>query len=398
MRDTAGEMPTLPKYPMSQFPIPLSSSLKTEHCTLANFMRSEPDRATFYRCDPIFRCVAYIAQSPADQGQPAAPPENPGIRVIIPQCRGFRPLVRGCGVIGRVRVDRRWVGGRRDGDRPKNRGRSTVSAVVAEEQLFVLTPWTDDCAVGGLRHTDGVTTVLAEARPDHQQSAVGAAMEERAVGDKFPFRDRACPWCVGGLEEGDRLADALGPVRLHAHGAHHAIADLHPFVAIDQPVVAIAVDPRGAIKTALFGWRIGGVRYRAERAAGFFCSQHLSAASAFATIERDEEKPVIAKAVDLRRPDFLAAPETGFGSRENTLGFGPVRQITAAIRFNPDADLVVEQPVAALRVEMVEARVAIRDDERIPHADVGEFERIRFYPIVRSAGCRPSRGTMVIGF
>ena len=67
-----------------------------------------------------------------------------------------------------------------------------------------------------------------------------------------------------------------------------------------------------------------------------------------------------------RRP----APETFLRSHEHLLRLRSMNEIAAAIDLDAEIRVVIERAVSALRVEIIHS--ALRQDERITHADVGE--------------------------
>src|SRR5210317_833106 len=96
----------------------------------------------------------------------------------------------------------------------------------------------------------GATLFAGETCPEHEELAVSRTVKEAAIGHILAFSqaERLDPGAVGGIEEVDRLTDSATPVVVHLYGQHRSVANLDPFMAVDHPVLALAVNEGCAVE------------------------------------------------------------------------------------------------------------------------------------------------------
>ncbi len=206
-----------------------------------------------------------------------------------------------------------------------------VAAVFGEEWLGVLLPVAVNVAVVAFSDADGIA-VGAEAGPEHEEAAVGAAMKEGAVGDVGGVVALAArrgegvlfaPWGVGGGEEIDGSAGGAAEVVAEWHGADRAVVDLQPFVAEDDVGRAVVGDEERAVEALPVLRRRGAVADGREGAGRGVGREDLRSAVVVRGFEGGEEVVLVLVGMDFGCPVVAGGPEVRRRG-EDADWFGPM--------------------------------------------------------------------------
>ena len=162
------------------------------------------------------------------------------------------------------------------------------------------------------------------------------------------------------MEQGDRFADAAGPILRHPERQHPAILDLSPPVG-SRPSNGCH---RHQSKACRRGGRCSGGVFacspittkgpRAFRRGGSACPGPP------ATEAGEQCNKHRRACAPPGRPDRGFPPETLLRPLEHRLRCGPMDQVATAVNLDPEIRIVIQRTVAALCVEVIGLRFPIR--------------------------------------
>ncbi len=264
-----------------------------------------------------------------------------------------------------------------------------VPAVIHEERALVLRPRPVDAARLGDRHKLRVAEPT-QRRPQHEQLAAGHPVDERPVGD-VALHTGARPGRIAALEERDRLAFDGREVGRETHQIDRAVADLHPFVAVNHVRDAV-LHPERAVEDHQLGRGVRGVAEGAIWPQERVGDEHLRAAfdelrppgrdlalrqrracgQGVVGVEGDEEVVFAVIAVQFGRPDWPLRPEIG-RRLEDDRWAGPRLQVAAGVETDGGPAFRAGRQ---RRDQVIRLRGRVRHDKRVADAQIRQRVRL----------------------